>query len=307
MISSFFSKAKPIHLLVVSAMLFIVFVITKMTTLTEIFSVEVFFKQAFLFGVCLASLFVLDFFVSKNNLTKRNSYKILMFGLFVAVLPETLGNSKLLVANLFILLALRRIISLRSRKEIKKKLFDAAFWISLATLLFFWASLFYILIFVALLLHSIVDIKNSIIPLIGVLCVAIIAASYMIVTGIDIETYLHGFFDVSFDFTSLNSKRMIIAATLLLSYGTWASFYFMRSIKQQLKSYRPSFVIVIMSSLIALIIILVSPYKDGSEFIFLLAPLSIIMSNYLEIIPERWFKEGLIMVLIFASLLNLIL
>lgn len=307
MISSFFSKAKPIHLLVVSAMLFVVFVITKMTTLTETFSVEVFFKQAFLFGVCLASLFVLDFFVSKNNLTKRNSYKILMFGLFVAVLPETLGNSKLLVANLFVLLALRRIISLRSRKEIKKKLFDAAFWISLATLLFFWASLFYILIFIALLLHSIVDIKNWIIPLIGVLCVAIIAASYMIVTGIDIETYLHGFFDVSFDFTSLNSKRMIIAATLLLSYGTWASFYFMRSIKQQLKSYRPSFVIVIMSSLIALIIILVSPYKDGSEFIFLLAPLSIIMSNYLEIIPERWFKEGLIMVLIFASLLNLIL
>lgn len=288
-------------------MLFVVFVITKMTTLTETFSVEVFFKQAFLFGVCLASLFVLDFFVSKNNLTKRNSYKILMFGLFVAVLPETLGNSKLLVANLFVLLALRRIISLRSRKEIKKKLFDAAFWISLATLLFFWASLFYILIFVALLLHSIVDIKNWIIPLIGVLCVAIIAASYMIVTGIDIETYLHGFFDVSFDFTSLNSKRMIIAATLLLSYGTWASFYFMRSIKQQLKSYRPSFVIVIMSSLFALIIILVSPYKDGSEFIFLLAPLSIIMSNYLEIIPERWFKEGLIMVLIFASLLNLIL
>lgn len=288
-------------------MLFVVFVITKMTTLTETFSVEVFFKQAFLFGVCLASLFVLDFFVSKNNLTKRNSYKILMFGLFVAVLPETLGNSKLLVANLFVLLALRRIISLRSRKEIKKKLFDAAFWISLATLLFFWASLFYILIFLALFLHSIVDIKNWIIPLIGVLCVAIIAASYMIVMGVDFEPYLHGFFDVSFDFTPLNSKRMIIAATLLFSYGVWASFYFMRSIKQQLKSYRPSFVIVIVSSLIALIIILVSPYKDGSEFIFLFAPLAIIMSNYLEIIPERWFKEGLIIVLILASLLNLLL
>ncbi|MBO3096732.1 DUF6427 family protein [Gelidibacter pelagius] len=307
MISSFFSKAKPIHLLVISAMLFVVFVVTKLTTLTEIFSVELFFKQAFLFGVCLASLFVLDFFVSKNNLTKRNSYKILMFGLFVAVLPETLSNSKLLVANLFILLALRRIISLRSRKEIKKKLFDAAFWISLATLLFFWASLFYILIFLALFLHSIVDIKNWIIPLIGVLCVAIIAASYMIVMGVDFEPYLHGFFDVSFDFTPLNSKRMIIAATLLFSYGVWASFYFMRSIKQQLKSYRPSFVIVIVSSLIALIIILVSPYKDGSEFIFLFAPLAIIMSNYLEIIPERWFKEGLIIVLILASLLNLLL
>ena len=230
-----------------------------------------------------------------------------MFGLFVAVLPETLLNSKLLIANLFILLALRRIISLRSGKDTKKKLFDAAFWISLATLLFFWASLFYILIFLALLLHSIVDVKNWIIPMVGILCVAIITASYMIVTGVDFEPYLQGFFDVSFDFTPLNSKRIIIATTILLSYGVWASFYFMRNIKHQLKTYKPSFILVIMSSLIALLIILVSPYKDGSEFIFLFAPLSIMMSNYLEIIPEKWFKESLIIVLIALSVVNLML
>ncbi|MEO5788558.1 DUF6427 family protein, partial [Gelidibacter sp.] len=230
MISSFFSKAKPIHLVVVSVLLLVVFVVTKMSTIAEAFSVELFFREAFLFGVCLASLFVLDFFVSKNNLTKKNSYKILMFGLFVAVLPESLLNSKLLIANLFILLALRRIISLRTSKDIKKKLFDAALWISLATLLFFWASLFFILIFLALLLHSIVDIKNWIIPIVGIVCVAIITASYMIVMGVNFAPYLQGFFDVSFDFTPLNSKRIIVAATILLSYGTWASFYFMRNI-----------------------------------------------------------------------------
>lgn len=307
MISSFFSKAKPIHLLVVSAMLLLVFIIAKTGSITTVFSLELFFKEAFLFGVCLASLFVLDFFVSKNNLTKRNSYKILMFGLFVAVLPETLLNSKLLIANLFILLALRRIISLRSRKEIKKKLFDAAFWISLAALLFFWASLFYLLIFAALLLHAIVDVKNWIIPLIGIFCVAMLAASYMIVMEVDFEPYLLGAFDVSFDFTPLNSKRIIIATTLLLSYGIWASFYYMNNIKHQLKSYRPSFIIIIFSSLIAFIIILISPSKDGSEFIFLLAPLAIIMSNYLEIISDRWFKECLIVVLIAVSILNLML
>ena len=307
MISSFFSKAKPIHLVVVSALLLLVIVVTKMSTLTEVFSVELFFKETFLFGVCLASLFVLDFFVSKNNLTKKNSYKILMFGLFVAVLPETLLNSKLLIANLFILLALRRIISLRTSKEIKKKLFDAALWISLATLLFFWASLFYILIFMALLLHSIADVKNWIIPILGIVCVAIITASYMILIGADFQSNLQGFFDVSFDFTPLNSKRIIIATTILLSYGAWASFYFMRNIKHQLKSYKPSFILVIVSSVISLLIILVSPFKDGSEFIFLFAPLSIIMSNYLEIIPEKWFKESLIIVLIVVSVVNLLL
>ncbi|MEO8773281.1 MAG: DUF6427 family protein [Gelidibacter sp.] len=307
MISSFFGKSKPIHLLVVSIMLLIVFVVSKMATLTEAFSVELFLKESFLFGVCLASLFVLDFFVSKNNLTKRNSYKILMFGLFIAVLPETLHNSKLLIANLFILLALRRIISLRSGKEIKKKLFDAALWISLATLLFFWASLFYILIFVALLLYAIVDVKNWIIPMVGILCVGVIAACYMIVMGVDFEPYFNGFFDVSFDFTPLNSKRIIIATTILLSYGVWASFYFMKNIKHQLKTYKPSFILVIMSSLIALLIILLAPHKNGSEFIFLLAPLSIMMANYLEIIPEKWFKESLIIILMLVSVMNLML
>lgn len=307
MISSFFSKAKPIHFLVVSTLLLVVFVIAKLSAITAVFSVELFFREAFLFGVCLASLFVLDFFVSKNNLTKKNSYKILMFGLFVAVLPETLLNSKLLLANFFILLALRRIISIRSRKEVKKKLFDAAFWISLATLLFFWASLFYILIVLALLLFSIIDVKNWIIPITGVLCVAIMAASYMIIMGIDFEPYLQGFFDMGFDFTPLNSNRIIISATLLMSYGVWASFYFLKSIKHQLRSYRPSFIIVIFSSIIALLIILVSPYKDGSEFIFLFAPLAIIMSNYLEIIPEKWFKEILILLLILVSVVNLML
>lgn len=307
MISSFFSKAKPIHLLVVSALLLVVFVSAKISSLKEAVSLELFFKQAFLFGVCLASLFVLDFFVSKNNLTKKNSYKILMFGLFVAVLPETLLNSKLLIANLFILLALRRLISLRSGKEIKKKLFDAAFWISLATLLFFWASLFYLLILIALLLYAIIDIKNWIVPILGVLCVAVIVSSYMIAFNSDAQLYLHDFFEMSFDFTPLNSTRIIIAATLLLSYGTWASFYYLNNIKHQLKRYRPSFVIIIFSSLIALLIILVSPHKDGSEFIFLIAPLAIIMSNYLEIIPEKWFKESLIVVLLLVAILNLML
>lgn len=307
MISRFFSQSKPIHFVVVGVMLLFVFVISKIKTVTEAFSAELFFKQTILFGVCLATLFVLDFFVSKNNLTKKNSYKILMFGLFVAVLPETIINSKLLFANLFVLLAIRRIISLRSRKNIKKKLFDAAFWIGLASLLFFWASLFYILIFVAIMLHSIVDVKNWIIPFAGMACVAILAASYMILTGGDFELYLHDFFDVSFDFTPLNSMRIIIAATILLSYGVWASFYFIKNTKHQLKSYRPSFILILVSSAIALLIVLIAPDKNGSEFIFLLVPLAIMMSNYLENVSEKWFKEGLIAILFVVSVINLIL
>ncbi|MCB0445053.1 MAG: hypothetical protein KDC68_05265, partial [Gelidibacter sp.] len=193
------------------------------------------------------------------------------------------------------------------QKEIKKKLFDAAFWITIATLFYFWASLFYILIFAALFLYSISDIKNWIIPFVAIICVLIIGASYMIVMQIDFETYLNGLVTFSFDFSPLNSKRIIIAATLLFSYGVWALFYYVKNIKNKSKSYRPSYVLIIISLLLALLIITISPNKNGSEFIFLFAPLAIIFSNYLEVVSEKWFKEGLIIVLILVPIIMLML
>ncbi|MCB0448218.1 MAG: hypothetical protein KDD03_12055 [Gelidibacter sp.] len=307
MISSFFSKTKPIHLVVVSILLLVVFVVAKIFTIHEPLSLELFGKQSAFFIIVWLSLFTLDFFVSKNNLTKKNSYKILMFALFIAVLPESILNSRLLLSNFFVLLALRRIISLRSQKEIKKKLFDAAFWVSIASLLHFWASLFFLLIFAAMILYSIRSIKNWIVPFVGVLTVAIITTSLMMVFNIDYQNYASELIGYSFDFTQLNSVRIIMATTILISYGTWASFFFIKHIKNKSKSYRPSFVLIIITSILALMIIVVSQNKTGSEFIFLFAPLSIIMTNYLEVTEEKWFKEILIWVLILIPLVSLML
>ena len=307
MISSFFSKAKPIHIATICVLLLFVFIITKTNTLSEPLTFQLFFEQTLYFSFILASLFLLDFLVSRNNLTKKNSYKILMFGLFITVLPETLCNTKILLANLFILLAFRRIISLRSQKEIKKKLFDSAFWISLAALLYFWASLFFILIFAAMILYSITGVKNWIVPFTGVIAVAVITMSLMMIFNIDFVAYLNDFWAYSFDFTGLNSKRIIIATTILISYGTWASFFFIKHIKNKAKTYRPSFVLVIISSLIGLLIIAVSPNKTGSEFLFLFAPLAIIMTNYLEVIEETWFKEVIVWVLVITPIIALVL
>ncbi|MEZ4792911.1 MAG: DUF6427 family protein [Gelidibacter sp.] len=307
MISNFFKQAKPIHFVLISAFLLMVFVAAKIYVIREPLSMRLIAKQSFYFTIVLASLFLLDFFASRNNLTKKNSYKLLMFGLFMAMLPETLLNSRTLMANFFILLALRRIISLRTQKEIKKKLFDAAFWISVATLLYFWAALFFILIFAAMILYSIVTIKNWIVPLTGVLAVTIIWVSAMMLMNEDFTDYFDEHLVYSLDFTGLNSARIMISATILISYGTWASFYFIKHLKDKSKNLRPSFNLVVFSSVIALLIILISPHKDGSEFIFLFAPLAIIMTNYLEVTKEKWFQEVLIWVLVLIPAIFLIL
>lgn len=307
MITNFFKQAKPIHFVLISTFLLLVFVASKMYAIHEPLTIRLFAKQSFYFAIVLASLFLLDFFASRNSLTKKNSYKLLMFALFMAMLPETLLNSRTLLANFFILLALRRIISLRTQKEIKKKLFDAAFWISIATLLYFWAILFFILIFAAMIVYSIVNIKNWVVPLTGILAVVIVWVSVMLVLNYDFTDYFDELFIFSFDFTGLNSARIIISTTILISYGTWGSFYFIKHLKDKSKSLRPSFALIIISSFISLLIILISPYKDGSEFIFMFAPLSIIMTNYLEVTKEKWFQEVLVWVLVLIPAIFLIL
>lgn len=307
MISSFFSQSKPINFVVVSVILLIVFIVTKFMTLDEQIDALLFSKQILLFGVCLFSVFVFDFLVNKNNLTKKNSYKILLFVLFIAILPETLLNSKTLIANLFVLFALRRLISLRTKKDIKKKLFDASFWITIASLLYFWSVLFFTLIIAALVVYIIADIKNWVIPILGILTVAIIVLSYMVVMNIDIYSFLSSLFDISFDYSSLNSKRIIIGSTILLSFGAWSLFYYVKNIKSKTKSLRPSFLLIIIAAIIGLVIIIISPEKNGSEFIFLFAPLAIIMTNYLEVISEKWFKESLLWILVLTPALTLLL
>lgn len=279
----------------------------KFYTISATFNLSLLFKETGLFLVCLATVFILDFLASRNNLTKKNSYKILIFSLFVALLPESILNSNLLFSNLFVLLAIRRIISLKSNKDIKKKLFDAAFWISIATLFYFWAILFYALIFIGLILYRIVDVKNYIVPFIGILTVGVLSSSYMILTGQDLLGYFNNLIEFSFDFSSLNSQRIVISSTIILTYGIWSLLYFIRYLKSKSKKSRPSFILLIFAALIGLVIIAVSPHKNGSEFIFLFAPLSIIITNYLETISEKWFKESLLLGLVFTPILILML
>ncbi|MEO8933513.1 MAG: DUF6427 family protein [Xanthomarina sp.] len=308
MISSFFSKAKPIHFVVVSLLLFIAFTITKIYNIKGTVNLVLIIEQILLFGVCFFSIFIFDFLSGKNDLTKSNSYKILFFSLFMVLMPQTFLDSKLLIANLFILLALRRIISIRSEVFINKKVFDAAFWICLATLLSFWASLYFILLFAALLLYTVVDVKNWIIPLVGILTVAVLTVIFLLLTNTDIIAYFYNLnTDISFDFSSLNTKQIVVSSTVILSYFVWAVFFYINSIKSKSKSYKPSYLLVLLAALIAITIIVIIPQKTGAEFIFLFAPLSIIMANYLEIISEKWFKEILILALILVPIINLML
>ena len=305
MITSIFSKSRPINFIIVVGFIILLFVLSTYTYLFNDWQVG--FKAVLKLLVTLFLVFLLDFIISKNNLTKNNSYGIMTFGLMFGIFPEALNYSDLLFANLFVLFALRRLISLHSNLHVKKKLFDAGFWIMLATLFYFWSILFFALVIVSLIYHSQNDIKNTIIPFIGVLTVIVLLMIYNIYF---FDTYFKpSNFEryASLDFTSYNSKESILKFTILFTAYVWILIYFFRTLPDKNKKLRPSYFLVAWSSIIALLIAIISPMKNGSEFLFLFAPFSIIMANYIEVVSEKWFKEIFVVLLIFTPIVSLLL
>jgi len=306
MITRFFSTSKPIHLVLISFFVLGLFLAVRLGYYSEGISALQIGKEVLLYGITLLSIFVLSFFVNKNNLTKQNSFKILLFSLFLACIPATIEYGSIIVSNVFILFAVRRIISLRSNLHIKKKLFDAAFWIALASLFYFWAILFLILVFAALMFYSIGQSSNWMIPFTGIVTVALIVVSFNIVsqnTFGDMNTFID---TVSFDFSNYNQRNLMVSITVISLAGLWPLFFYVKKLQDKSRSLRPSFVLILIALIIGIAIVVLSPNKNGSEFIFLFAPLAIIMTNYIESIKKVWLAELFIWLLVITPIFQLV-
>ena len=221
MFTSFFNTSKPVHFVIAGIFLFALLTVYRFSELVTDLTFIKLFNHLGIYIVILGSLLVFAFLVDKNNLTHKNSYKILFFCLLFAVLPWTFLDNNIIVAALLVTLALRRIVSLRNNLRIKKKLFDSAFWITIASLFYFWSILFLLLILFALMLFSIGQIKNWIVPISGVAVVGVIVASFNIITTNsfgDISTYVE---TIGFDFTPYNHSSYITSITIFFSFGIW--------------------------------------------------------------------------------------
>lgn len=307
MITSIFSKSKPINFIVVFFITLFAFIIANFKLGNEVLIFNTIVEKTIIFGICFFSILTLNFIVGKNSLTQKNNYEILLYSLFLLMLPESLLSDKIIISNFFILLALRRTLSLRSQINLKKKLFDASFWVAIAAIFYFWAILFFILIYAVLLLFTDNKIKNWIVPFTGLITVLLIMVSYSIIANDTFFETINISPVVSFDYSNFNSFKDVIAITILLSFGAWSSIFYLASIKKRMKKFRPIFKAIFISLAVAFVIIIIAPEKNGSEFLFLFPALSIVVANYIETIKEQWFKEIFILILIISPIVLLIL
>src|SRR5690554_4400005 len=225
MITNIFSRSNPMNFVVIAILLFIAFSLTALTYYTPDFT----FKQSVVlfavFPVLLFSVFFIDFISKKNNLNKNDTYSILFFTFFLCSLPDLFIDFQVVLSNLFVLFALRKLLSLQSLIAPKQKIFDASFWIATAAVFQWEALLFLVLVFVSIIIHVSNDFKNWIIPFVGVFAVAILVVLYALMFDYEFISVFLSKFYIGFNyqniiglFDSFSSASFVILLFLFLLF-----------------------------------------------------------------------------------------
>ena len=199
MISIIFGKTKPINYIIILSFLFVFYWFVHFSMFDRIYSMSQTFWQMSILAVLFFSIFIVNFIVKRNNVTGVNSFSILFYGLLMVVFPETLLDSNAIFCSFFLLLATRRLISIRSLKEIKFKIFDATIWVLVSSLFYDWALLFLILVLAAIYFYEPKNIRNWLVPFAAIFTVLMITECVLVLSG------TQGFFADHYKFTvSLN-------------------------------------------------------------------------------------------------------
>ena len=302
MITSVFKKSTPLNFSLVVILMLVFFLMYQFQDLSWTNSLFLILKKGTLFCVLLASIFITNFIVKKNGLSKDSTYTVFFYFLFLLFFPSVLDNTNLIISNFFILLALRRLISLQSLKASKEKIFDASLWIFLASLFHFWSIIFIVLVFISIIFHVSRDYRNWFLPFIAFFTAVIIFLLYAAVFNVNIIEYITRSVTVNFRIDYFTNNYQNAAFSI---YATIALFFIVSmfaTLSNRPQILHVSFKKIIASFFIGIVIFLISSNKSNDLLLFTFAPLAIMATSHIEIVQLKLKQELVLFIFILCSL-----
>ena len=304
MLTNFFSNSKPFHFILISLLLFVGYTFYNF----QISSFENDFirliQLTFKFGLYIISMLIFSFIIKKNNLTQINSYALFIFVCLLLLIPNVFQNSKPILSTVFILLALRRILSFNSKKNVQKKILDASLWIGIATLFYFWSILFLLVLYAALIQLASKNFKLFLIPIIGIFVVFIICTIYFLYLDNNMYWYTDHKNFTSFDFSLYKLLKNFFSLFVILSMIVISLvFKFLNFTKTPLRK-KSKYWIIIFTLITGIIIVILTGQKNGVELIFTIVPISILFSNFIEALQREWVSEMMLWFILIAPIFS---
>jgi len=234
-------------------------------------------------------------------LTKDSSYTILFFLLFLLLFPSVFNNSNLLFANFFLLLSMRRLISLQTLKAPKEKIFDASMWIFIASLFHFWCILFIVLVYISIIFHASRDYRNWLLPFVAFFATAVVfvlAALVFDKTWID---HILSQTQMNFELNYFVNNYQNAALSFYVVIALYFVFSMIVSLTNRPLILQASYKKMIFGFLIGAIVFALSPEKNNAMLLFTFMPLSVMGTNNIEYSQNKMYQEIVLLLLIVGS------
>ncbi|MGJ8665387.1 MAG: DUF6427 family protein [Patiriisocius sp.] len=305
MLASFFGKSSPINYVILSVIICLGYLAFVFNNDYWTFTLENVGGSMLLLTLFIFMLLLVDFIIRKNDVTGNNTFAIFIFTCFLLMVPSIFGEAKTVLASTFLLLATRRILSLKTGKNIEKKLFDAGMYITIASLFYFWSILFFVALFIAIVRLANTSFRLLFLPLISLLSVFSIVTVFYLLKD-DSFSWISNWPEASsFNFKAYNKMAMLIPLTMLLSLLLWmgtSRFFQISSLK---KKEKPAGFMMLIIAIVTIFVSVLSPQKNGAELLFLFFPVATFTTNYIESkkTKERFiFNEILLWVLLLLAI-----
>lgn len=294
MISSIFRKTKPFNYVILLTFLFVFYGVVVFLLFSTPYQQNILFEQIFSLATLLFLIFLINFVVKRNKITGPNSFVILFFTLLIVLFPEVLLDNNGIFCTFFLLLAVRKLLSIKSLIKIKLKIFDASIWIAVSSFFYDWALLYMLLVFITIYLYQPKNIRNWLIPFIGFLTVALI--SYVVLTLLNKQDFILNHYVFSINITSdfilewKNSLKLLlyILASLILFILTF--FKLSKSGQVRINTMR----LIAIFFFMGLIITLLESFNEVTPILITFFPTSVFLTIYIENMKRSKLKEAVL-------------
>ena len=305
MITRFFGRSRTVHFFITIIYLFILVFFQSYKFEWIDGTMSLLMLQLQIIVLLFLSLLLSSFIITKNKLTEKNNYPIVAFIVFaLALFPNTISFN-IVLANFFVLLGIRRAISLKSGKDELKKIFDSSLWITFGAVLFPPLLLFLLVVLLATFLYSFVNFRTIGVIIIG--AAASVFASYMIEILIFdfiafpefIKEFLNGTIFIYIDhynFIFNTPSRILLLLIMVIGLVVYFITFGFKSIENT-----KTFSIILVIFLISFAVSGVNVTED--MFICFLFPFLILASKIMELLKYKWVLDIVVILLIIINII----
>ena len=292
MLANFFGKSNPVNFIVIfSIFLGFFFIHSSISTPSAIFNFSFVLDLLLMLTFFLVFFFFFNFILSKNKLTLYNSYGFLIFVLLFGFFPGSMSSRHELLLNILVLVYLRRVYSLRSGKDLYKKIFDSGFWLGILFLVAPKTVLFGILLFLSIWLFQKINLRTLLIPFLGFLAPVLCYVAYCFWFNQTEEFIALFLWYANYNFDLFTDSSIFIPSIVL---GTLLMISILVKTPKVVSisgNYRNYWVLILFNLLIAFTVLLIQNTLNESQLLLLFFPISIILTNWLESIKTPIYKN----------------